>query len=399
MARSRGIIGIDIGTESTKAVFLEAVRGEDHPRVVAVSASLSQGVRKGVVFEPDQLASSLRKTIDVLAQTAEGAAARYYVSIGGIGLGYQKSKGLVAISRADGEVSGEDIRRSIIASEANLARIQNREILHKIPLLYRVDNDTVTHDPAGLSGIKLEAETFFITAFSHHTKPVLKALDEARVEAEELVANPLALSHTVLSKREKEVGVMALDIGAATTSLIIFEEGLPYSLEVIPWGSAHITHDIAMGLQISIDEAEKLKVNYGSTVRAAPMDKKGDAVYGNYSKKKLSEIIEARLNDIFELVEKHLKKVDRAGLLPAGVVLAGGGANLPGIDDFVREYLKLPARIGSPEGVGGFKDKVNNPAWVGSVGAALLGLSQEGGAPMFRGKSGALLRWLKTFLP
>ena len=154
-----------------------------------------------------------------------------------------------------------------------------------------------------------------------------------------------------------------------------------------------------MGFKIRIDEAEKLKINYGAVASAVPIGKKEDMVYGNYSKKKLSEIIEARLNDIFELVEKHLKKVDRAGLLPAGVVLAGGGANLPGIDDFVREYLKLPARIGSPEGVGGFKDKVNNPAWVGSVGAALLGLSQEGGAPMFRGKSGALLRWLKTFLP
>ena len=155
MARSHGVVGIDIGTESTKAVFLEVVRGEDHPRVIAASVSLSQGMRKGVVFEPDQVALSLRKTIDALAQTTEGAAARYYASIGGIGLGYQKSRGLVAISRADGEVSGEDIRRSIIASEANLSRIQNREILHRIPLLYCVDNDTVTHDPLGLSGIKL----------------------------------------------------------------------------------------------------------------------------------------------------------------------------------------------------------------------------------------------------
>ncbi|OGF74780.1 cell division protein FtsA [Candidatus Giovannonibacteria bacterium RIFCSPHIGHO2_02_FULL_46_20] len=399
MARPYGVIGIDLGTDSTKAVFLEAVRGEDQPRVAAVSVSLSQGIRKGVIFEPDQAALSLRKALDALSQATEGASARSYISIGGIGLGFQKSRGLIAISRADGEVSGEDIRRAVAASETNLSRVQNREILHKIPLLYYVDNDTVTHDPLGLSGIKLEAETLFITMFSHHTKAVLKALDEAQVEVEELAATPFALSHAVFSKREKEVGVMALDIGAATTSLVIFEEGLPYSLEVIPWGSAHITHDIAMGFQISIDEAEKLKINHGAVTRSVSPGKKEDTVYGNYSKKKLSEIIEARLNDIFELVEKHLKKVDRTGLLPAGVVLVGGGANLPGIDSFVREYLKLPVRIGSPEHIGGFKDKVNNPAWAGAVGVALMGLSQKGGAPMFRGKSGVLLRWLRTFLP
>ncbi len=400
MARSQGIIGIDLGADTVKAVLLEMVKGEDLPRVVGVAAVPSQGMRKGVVLEPESVALSIREALNALAKTTEINRMNHYVGIGGLGIGYQKSRGLVAISRADGEVSVEDTKRAVAASEANLSRIQNREVLHKIPLSYRVDNETVTVDPVGLNGIKLDVETFFITAYTHHVKGVLKALDEARLEAEDVVAAPLALSYSVLSKREKEVGVMVLDLGAATTSLITFEEGVPYSLEIIPWGSMHITNDIAMGFQTTIEEAEKLKTNYGFVGGVVSFSKKDDMVHGSYSKRKLSEIIEARLGDIFESVEKHLKKVDRAGLLPAGVVIVGGGANLNGIADFAKDYLKLPTRVASPENLGGFKDKVNNPAWAAPVGVALMALAKNDGyAPTLRGKSGAFVKWLRAFLP
>ena len=403
MARSRFVVGVDLGTETIKAVLLELVRGEDQPRVVGAAAAHTRGMRKGVILEPSEVAASLRETLDALQKSTDYKHASYFVGMGGIGLGYQKSRGLVAISRADGEVSPEDAKRAISASESNLARIQNRELLHRIPLWYRVDNDTTVYDPVGLSGIKLEAEVLFVTAFSHHTKAVLKTLDEAKVDAEDIAAGPYALSHAVLQKREKEVGVIVLDIGASTTSIIIFEERLPYSLEIIPWGAAHITNDIAMGFQISIEEAEKLKIQYGAVSNShsarSTSSKKEDAIYGNYSKRKLAEIIEARLGDIFELVEKHLKKVDRVGLLPAGVVIVGGGANIEGIADFAREALKLPSRVVIPEEIGGFKDKVHNPAWASAVGVALMGLERREGAARFKTGSSTFLRWLRAFLP
>lgn len=400
MARAHGIIGIDLGTETVKAVLLEVVRGEEVPRVIGVGIAASLGMRKGVVLEPEQMALSLRKALEALHKSTELKYATHYVGIGGIGLGFQKSRGLVAISRADGYVSSEDAKRAVAASETNLTRIQNREVLHKIPVSYRIDNETITHDPVGLSGIKLEAETLFITSYAHHVKGVLKVLDEARIEADDIVANPVALAHSVITKREKEVGVLVLDFGGSTTSLIIFEEGKPYSLEIIPWGSLHITHDIAMGFQITIDEAEKLKIQYGAVGSAVGTPKKDDTVYGNYSKRKLAEIIEARLGDIFELVEKHLKKVDRAGLLPAGVVMVGGGANLNGIAEFAKEYLKLPTRIAVPEDVGGFKDSVNNPLWATAVGIARMAIAEKGTQPrMLRGHSGTFFKWLRAFLP
>lgn len=399
MARPFGVIGIDLGTDTIKAVLLGVFPGEDVPRVLGVAAATSQGMRRGNVLEPSVTAQSLMQALDLLAKSTELKTRRHYVGIGGVGLGCQKAHGLVAISRADGEVSPEDAKRAIAASEASLQRTQNRDILHRIPLIYRIDNDTTAHDPIGLSGIKLEAETLFITAFSQNTKAVLKLIDEARCDAEELIANPYALSYSVLSKREKEAGVMALDIGASTTSLIIFEEGLPYSLEIIPLGSGHITNDIATGFQIGIDEAEKLKINYGAIGNITSSNKKDDLVYGNYSKRKLSDIIEARLSDIFELVEKHLKKVGRAGLLPSGIVLTGGGANLPGIIDFVKNYLMLPTRITSVENIGGFKDKVNNPTWSAAVGIAMIGLSRKGNSTIFRGAPNKLLKWFRAFLP
>ncbi len=400
MQKSKGVIGIDLGTESIKIVALECVRGESLPRVVGVGASISKGMRKGVIYEENEVAESIEQAIHSL-ETATGLAhGRAYIGMGGLGLGFQKSRGLVAISRADGKVSKEDMNRAVQASETNLSKIQNREVLYHVPISFRIDGESPIHNPFELSGMKLESETMFITAFSQQVKSVLKVADEARIDLEDIVAGPLAMAHAVLSKREKEVGVMLINLGAATTSVILFEEGLSYSLEVLPVGSSHITNDIAVGFQISLEESEKLKINYGAVAHVAPISKKDDLIHGAYSKKKLAEIIEARLDDIFELVEKHLKKVDRVGLLPAGAVMIGGGSNLQGISEFAKNYLKLPARIASSENVGGLKDKVKDSAWSTAVGIALLALDEkESSSPLLRGQSGSFFKWLRAFLP
>ena len=398
--RLKGAIGIDIGSESVKAVALEMVPGEKSARVVGVGAALTKGVKKGAVTEPEEAAKGLKEAMAALEKSTGIKSGDVYVGMGGAGLAFQKSKGLVAVSRADGEITKEDMARAISASETNLTRLQNREILHKFPVLFRIDNETIARDPVGLTGVRLETEVLFITSFSQNLKNAIKALEEADIYIEEIIASPLAAAHAVLEPREKEVGVMLLDLGASTTSVILFEEGLPYSLEVFPFGSSHITQDIAMGFRITLEEAEKIKINNGAVRHDAPPNKKSDLVYGNYSKKKLAEIIEARLDDIFELVEKHLKKVERAGLLPGGVVIVGGGANLPGIEEFAKERLKLHARVAKPAALEGFRDKVRNPAWSVAVGTALMALEKETAlSPFLRGRSGSFFKWLRAFLP
>src|SRR3989344_1031370 len=398
--RLKGAIGIDIGSESVKAVALEMVPGEKSARVVGVGAALTKGVKKGAVTEPEEAAKGLKEAMAALEKSTGIKSGDVYVGMGGAGLAFQKSKGLVAVSRADGEITKEDMARAISASETNLTRLQNREILHKFPVLFRIDSETIARDPVGLTGVRLEAEVLFITSFSQNLKNAIKALEEADIYIEEIIASPLAAAHAVLEPREKEVGVMLLDLGASTTSVILFEEGLPYSLEVFPFGSSHITQDIAMGLRATLEEAEKIKINHGAVRHENASFKKPDLVYGNYSKKKLAEIIEARLDDIFELVEKHLKKVERAGLLPGGVVIVGGGANLPGIEEFAKERLKLHARVAEPAALEGFRDKVRNPAWSAAVGTALMALEKKNAlSPFLRGRSGSLFKWLRAFLP
>jgi len=304
--RAKGVIGIDIGTESIKAVALEIVPGENSARIVGVGAALTKGIKKGAVTEPGETAKALKEAMAALEKSTGIKNGDVYVGMGGAGLTFQKSKGLVAISRADGEITKEDMARAISASETNLTRMQNREILHKFPMLFRIDGETIARDPVGLMGVRLEAEVLFITSFSQNLKNAVKALEEADIYMEEIIASPLAAAQAVLERREKEVGVILLDLGASTTSVILFVEELPCSLEVIPFGSSNITHDIAMGLRVTLEEAEKIKINHGAVrYENTPLNKKHELVYGNYSKKKLAEIIEARQCDIFAPVEKH----------------------------------------------------------------------------------------------
>lgn len=397
MKKSIFAIGVDLGTESVKAVALESVRAESSlPKVLGIGASISKGFKKGSIIDPGEAADSISDAIASLIKSSGVPKENIYAGIGGFGVSYQKSKGLIVISRADGEVSKEDMKRAVLAGEAGLQRLQNKEILHKIPLLYKVDSEMSVQNPLGLSGSKLEVETMFVTSQSLAIKSAIRAFEEANIEIEEIVASPFLVSKAVLEKREMEVGVLVLDLGATTASISLFEDGLPYSLEVLPIGSAHITQDIAVGFQIDLDEAERLKLDFKNYDKFL---KKDELSNGKYSKKKLADIIEARLDDIFELVEKHLKKVDRMGLLPAGVVIVGGGANFPEISELAKNYLKLPVRIARCQNLSGATTElVKNPAWSTAVGIGLYGL-ENSKSPLLRGKSGAFLRWLRTFLP
>jgi len=246
MKKSTFAIGIDLGTESIKAVALES-NESSAPKVLGIGGSISRGFKRGSIVDVEEAALSISEALISLSKSSGVPKENIYAGVGGLGISFQKSKGLVVISRADGEVSNEDMKRAVSASEGGLSRLQNKEILHRVPLLYKVDSEEPIQDPLGLSGSKLEVETMFITAQSLSLKSAIKTFEESETEVEEMVASPFVLSKSVLDKREMEVGVVVLDLGATTSSVSIFEDGLPYSLEVLPVGSFLVFHEM-MGL-------------------------------------------------------------------------------------------------------------------------------------------------------
>ena len=298
------------------------------------------------------------------------------------------------VSRADHEITENDLKRAINQSKTQLSRnsssyLLNREILHHSPILYKVDDDQIIGSPVGMRGEKLETETLFTTVLSQHLNSLIKSFDIAGITIEDITSDSWATSHALLSRKEKEVGCLLVNIGADTSSLVVFEEGGPISLEIFPIGSNHITYDIARGFQILLDEAEELKIAYGSDPA---------------TKRKLSTIIEPRLNDIFELVENHLSKIKRDQLLPAGIILTGGGSNLTGMEEIAKNSLKLPVRTSSPNLPEGFKNNLNDPTWIVAWGLCLVGNNEkndiyDNNIRIFSKIKKPITNILKNFLP
>ena len=382
------VIGLDVGTSAVKIVV-----AENHPsnelHILGMAQKPSAGLRRGHVMDFDAGAESIKNAIKEAERLTGITVKHAYVSVGGFKLEALRAKGVVRISRADGEVAESDLKHAREEIEKNLTRITNRTIIHAFPIGFKIDGENVLGQPVGMKGEKLEADILFVTCLSQHLEGIVKSAEMAGVNVDDVAAGPVAASYAVLGKRQKEVGVILVDIGAETTSLAVFEESNLLSLEVFPFGSTHITNDIALGLQISLEEAEELKFNYISSDQ----------------KKKLTDIIEARLDDIFELIESHLKRIGRNGLLPAGVILTGGGANLADIETFAKDSLKLPAKIGLPVIPLKIHDKqIHNPRWATALGLCVLGSTgdlnpESKNSPIRRTLTHPVLRWLKSFLP
>jgi len=325
------IAGIDVGTSIIRIIITEQRRGEPTPKVLSFHQCPSAGIKHGYIIDHNEAVSSIKKCISEAQLKAGVIIKQVYLGIGGISLDSLRSKGVVMISRADNEVSEYDVRRAMSQSEDELPSIINRTILHNIPINFKIDGNTVFGRPIGMKGKRLEVEMLFITIMTQHLDDLIKAVEEAGLAVNDVTASPVAESHFILNKKQKDAGVVLANIGAETVSIIVFEEGYPISMAVFPIGSSHITNDIALGMKIPIEEAEGMKINYNEDVP---------------QKKKLGDIIEARLHDIFELIENHLRKIGRNGLLPAGIILTGSGSNLFSLEEVAKYTLKLPAKIG-----------------------------------------------------
>lgn len=406
MAQS-AIAAIDIGSSTIKIAVGEQVAGSDGSsegtlHLLGAIQHPTEGMQKGVVSTVDDVVASLSSALEKAERLIGVPITRAHITIGFPQLFIQSSRGVVAVSKVNGEIKPEDVDRVIEAAQT-ITTPPNYEILHVLPRTYTVDGQTGVIDPVGMVGTRLEVDAEIVYAPTTHIRNLTKAIYRTGCEIDDVVFNALATAEGALEKRQREVGVILVNVGFATTSLIVFEEGNALHAAVLPVGSNHITGDIAIGLRTSLDVAERIKREYGSAnpSRWAKHDEFSwedvgeQSNTGMLSQKSVAEMIEARVEEIFEMVDRELKKIDRSGMLPGGVVLCGGGAALDGIVDVAKRTLRLPVSLATvpPSAIEG-ADEVR-----GLDMAQVLGLllwSQQGEALVtgFGGKwSGTIQRF------
>lgn len=415
MAREKIFIGLDIGSSTIRVVLGKQEASLGNPGIIGVGESPSQGIRRGVIVDIDEAVSSITEALEKAERMTGLSLDHAVVSVGGAQISAYESHGVVAVARADGEITENDVIRVVDASQA-ISIPANREILHVIPKTFTVDGQTGIKDPVGMSGIRLEVDTQIIQASVPFIKNLTKCILQAGLEIDDLVLAPLASAQAVLTKKQKELGVVVIDLGGGTTGMVVFEEGDLVLSTILPVGSMHITNDLAIGLRSSVDTAEKVKLQFGqaeaSTSRRdqeidlSKIDKQEE---GRVSNKHVAEIIEARLEEIFDLVNKELKRIGRDGQLPAGAILTGGGAKLPGVVDMAKKQLRLPVSVGLPGNVATVIDRVNDPTFATAVGLVLWGNEYMLGSTRTVNKFAKqvlendtvnkMRKWFKSFLP
>ncbi len=404
MAKTRTLVGLDIGTSEIKTLIVQKTPDEESLQILSQSREIASGIRKGVVVNVEEVARIIASCIKKAEEPIHKKINGVYVNIGGSHIFFTSSRGLISVSRADQKISQEDVDRVIQAAQT-FSLPSNKEILEVFPKEFIIDGERGIKEPLGMQGVRLEAEVLALGCFSPYLKNLTQAVLNSGLQINDLILTPLAASRAVLTPREKELGVALLDIGAATTGLAVFEEENLIHTAIFPLGSVDITKDIAILLRIDIDTAERIKLEFGSCVYRGTNKK--EKIKGEFlpellvfSQKNLVEIIEARTSEIFDQVNKELKKIFRQGLLPAGIVLTGGGAKLPKIVELAKKELKLPCRIGLPQGF--FPDQEDSSLST-ACGLILCGLdSEEEGVSRVRfgqGIGAKIKRMFKIFIP
>lgn len=404
MPKHRIIIGLDIGTSQIKALAAGRENGSSVWEVLGKTQVVSFGVRRGIVVNPEEVS---KKVVDLLLQLQADIGRKIedvYVNIGGSHLSSIPSRGTVVVSRADQKISEEDKNRVIQAAQA-FPLSSNQEILNVLPKEFIVDGQGGIKEPIGMQGLRLEAEVLALCTFSPFLKNLITAVLNAGFQISDIIPSSIASSFAVLTPQQKELGVCLLDIGAGVTDMAIFEEGDLIHIAVFPIGSERITNDLAIGLKTDVEVAEKIKKEFGSCLL---LGNKKEKIHNDepivFSHKMLVKIIEARVYQIFNLAKQEIKKISPKSLLPAGIVLTGGGVKLPKIIDLAKKELKLPVRLGLPKGLSGIAE---DSAWSTAVGLVLSGIDlkkgENGGfwlAPVLtEGVIAKIKKFLKNFIP
>lgn len=389
------VTGIDIGTHETKVIIasLESRDERGFPKVIATGISETKGMRHGYINQQEEVVKSVYRAIKDAEKKVKFKIRKAFVSIGGIGLSSVTSSSSTIITRADLEITKLDIQRVHSQAEKDIppSLILNRKIIHSIPLQYKIDGKEVLGKPEGMKGNRLEVKMHYITCLEHHVHSTIQAVEDAGVEVEDVMASPIATSLVTLSKTQKVAGSVLVNIGSETVSMAIFENNMPISLEVFSLGSSDITNDIALGLKVSIEEAEHIKL--------------GAITGASFPRKKLEEIILYKLSSIFEMVDLHLKKINRSGLLPAGVILTGGGSNILNIEEIAKTKLRLPTRLGHIKISQDDREVIKDSRWAIAYGLCVFGSHADGGpilhsgAQVLKKTRNAIIALIKQFLP
>lgn len=413
MARPYLISGIDIGNSHVKVVVAKVDRDNLDVEILGVGSAPSNGLRKGMVVDMEETFDNIRTAVQRAEAMAGVSIKRAYLAVSGLHIKSQLSRGVIAVSRADNEISQNDIDR-IIQAASVVSLPANREIIHVIPRNFIVDGTESVKNPLGMKGVRLEAEVFIIEGLSPYLRNLAKCVNENNIEVAGLVFAPIAASLSVLDKSQKEYGVISLDFGGGTSTLTVFEEADLIHSAIFPIGSKHITSDLAVALRTSMDVAEKVKLEHGTTSEGLDLRKRENIDLSElvgeenlfWPKKQLVGVIDARAHELLDMVSTELRKISKS-VLPAGVVLSGGGANLPGLAALVKDKLKLPVRIARPVNIHSNLEEQNDPALSVAIGLVLWGVDEEfkrirGGKTMPASKNIFLKwlgGWLKNFLP
>lgn len=393
----RVVTGIDVGTYHVKVVIAQAPEDpRQPPRILGSGYAESRGLKQGYVISIDEAARSVAAAVAQASRAARISVKRACVGLGGLGLDEAFARGEVVVERGDSEITDRDIPRAIEASRKALSpqATLNRDVLHTIPLKYAVDGAPVLGaSPVGMKGMRVSVETLFVTCLKKHMSDLQEAVERAGVEVEDFAASPIAESLIAVSKTQKRVGCVLINLGAETTSALVFEDTRPVSLKVFPHGGSDLTNELALALKVTPEEAEALK--HGAVLNSP------------VSKKKIDDFIARRLGEQFKALEAHLKRIGRSELLPAGALLTGGGSQLHQAPDVARAILKLPARVATLGEGSTVAAQLNGSTWAVAYGLTLWGFTAGDGLEPHEGsvmddvkdtlKHSA--RWLKKFLP
>jgi len=392
MTRSKVLAAIDVGSSKVAVLIGQQNEGNERINVLGASSVPSLGIRKGQIVNIEEASEVIIKAVEAAERMAGLSVGKILVSVGGAHIASQNSHGVVAIANPEGEIVHEDIKRAIEAARA-ISLPSSREVLHVIPRTYTVDSQQGVADPIGMSGVRLEVETHIITSSTTAVKNLSKCIAEVGADIGGLVFSGIASAQAVLTETEKELGVILLDIGGGTTSMIVFIENAPSYTSVLPIGAKNVTNDLAIGLRLSLDGAEKLKVALSEKKEEILAEKSENqkvdeidlAKLGIFeetktiSQKTLVEgIIRPRLNEIFGMVAVEIQKSGFAGFTPSGVVLTGGGALTVGATESCRSSLSLPVRVGIPSEISGLVDDILNPAFSVAIGLLFYGFKGTG---------------------
>jgi cell division protein FtsA len=368
--------GIDVGSHNVKVVIAAPPNSPDLPMsILGTGSAPSKGMRHGYVIDPKEVTRSIKEAVGRAAQASRVNIRKARVAMGGISLEEMRSMGEVTLTTSGGIATERETERALRESEKKaISKLMNRTVLHTIPLEYRIDSAPIRGRPHGLQGTKLSVDTLIISILTQHHDDIVEAVEAAGIEVEGVMASPLAASFVTLTKAQKTAGVVLANIGAETLSTIVYDNDTPISLKVFPVGSSDITNSIALTFQIPLPEAEQMK--------------RGAVTGSDISPRKLTTVIAARLKEMYTLMNTHLKSIERQRLLPAGIVITGGGASVAQANELARLTLKLPSQVGLPGGV----SRVGNldATWAVAYGLCRWGFTEESTAPVY--STGEILR-------